>query len=92
MVDVIILTRVDRVVVSYMSITLTLNVKNFRMLFLKVKSFVLSEQFRKYIYSCDLKNGDVVLMNIAEQEETEFLSIIQKNSYQVFYLLNLLKS
>lgn len=90
MVDVIILTRVDRVVVSYKSITLTLNVKNFRMLFLKVKSFVLCEQFRKCIYSCDLKNGDVVSMNIAEQE-TAFLSIVQKNSYQVFYLLNLIK-
>lgn len=38
-----------------------------------------------------LENGDLALVNIAEQEETEFLSIIQKHSYHLFYLLNLLK-
>lgn len=37
------------------------------------------------------KNGDVVSMNIAGQEETEFMSILQKNSYQLFYFLNFLK-
>lgn len=37
------------------------------------------------------KNGRVASVNTAEQEETEFMSMMQKNSYQWVCLLNLLK-
>lgn len=37
------------------------------------------------------KNGNVASMDIAEQQETAFMSIIQKNGYQLVCLLNLLK-
>lgn len=37
------------------------------------------------------KNGHVASVNTAEHEETEFMSMIQKNSYQQVCLLNLLK-
>lgn len=88
MVGVLILTWVDTVVISSKSIMATWKVENFRMLFWKVKSFIIDLEDVSLLWS---NNGNIASVNVCEWDETEFMSIIQKKQLQLFCALFLLK-